>query len=183
MSDLFEFNGAKGSGWSQPEPMKKDAINTVPASLRRSNLPRWPRAQNLRGCSRSKTTRAPDMVSDPEAGVMVTAVLRVMILFDKCKELLIAGLNAWGPELDNSKMTSLPEGIFRHTLNFRGPLYEYARRFGTPSARWADEYVILGPAIEYEIMNGRTGSLEWNRPCYSVRPLDMALTRPTRASF
>ena len=44
MSDLFDFNGAKGSGWSQPEPMKKDAINTVPASLRRSNLPRWPRA-------------------------------------------------------------------------------------------------------------------------------------------
>ena len=44
MSDIFEFNGAKGSGWSQPEPMKEDAINTVPASLRRSNLPRWPRA-------------------------------------------------------------------------------------------------------------------------------------------
>ena len=44
MTDLFDFNGAKGSGWSQPEPMKKDAVNTVPASLRRSNLPRWPRA-------------------------------------------------------------------------------------------------------------------------------------------
>ena len=44
MSDIFEFNGAKGSGWSQPEPIKEDAINTVPTSLRRSNLPRWPRA-------------------------------------------------------------------------------------------------------------------------------------------
>ncbi len=44
MSDIFEFNGSKGSGWSQPEPMKEDAINTVPTSLRRSNLPRWPRA-------------------------------------------------------------------------------------------------------------------------------------------
>ena len=44
MSEIFDFNGAKGSGWSQPEPMKKDAINTVPRSLRRSALPRWPRA-------------------------------------------------------------------------------------------------------------------------------------------
>ncbi len=44
MSEIFDFNGAKGSGWSQPEPMKKDAINTVPSSLRRSTLPRWPRA-------------------------------------------------------------------------------------------------------------------------------------------
>ena len=44
MSDLFEFNGAKGSGWSQPEPIIEDAANTVPNSLRRSSLPRWPRA-------------------------------------------------------------------------------------------------------------------------------------------
>ena len=44
MSDIFESNGAKGSGWSQPEPMKEGAINAVPSSLRRSTLPRWPRA-------------------------------------------------------------------------------------------------------------------------------------------
>ena len=44
MSEIFDFNGAKGSGWSQPEPMKEDAINSVPSSLRRSTLPRWPRA-------------------------------------------------------------------------------------------------------------------------------------------
>ncbi|MED5231475.1 MAG: aminomethyl-transferring glycine dehydrogenase subunit GcvPB [Candidatus Thermoplasmatota archaeon] len=44
MSDLFEFNGAKGSGWSQPEPIIENAANTVPNSLRRSSLPRWPRA-------------------------------------------------------------------------------------------------------------------------------------------
>ena len=44
MSEIFDFNGAKGSGWSQPEPMKEDAINSVPSSLRRSKLPRWPRA-------------------------------------------------------------------------------------------------------------------------------------------
>ncbi len=44
MSEIFDFNGAKGSGWSQPEPMKEDAINTIPSSLRRSTLPKWPRA-------------------------------------------------------------------------------------------------------------------------------------------
>ena len=44
MSDIFEFNGAAGSGWSQPEPMMEDAADTVPPSLRRSNLPEWPRA-------------------------------------------------------------------------------------------------------------------------------------------
>ena len=44
MSEIFDFNGAKGSGWSQPEPIKEGSINTVPSSLRRSKLPRWPRA-------------------------------------------------------------------------------------------------------------------------------------------
>ena len=44
MSEIFDFNGAKGSGWAQPEPMMEDAINSVPSSLRRSKLPRWPRA-------------------------------------------------------------------------------------------------------------------------------------------
>lgn len=44
MSDIFEFNGAAGSGWSQPEPMMEDAADTVPLSLRRLNLPEWPRA-------------------------------------------------------------------------------------------------------------------------------------------
>ena len=31
MSEIFDFNGAKGSGWSQPEPMMEDAINSVPS--------------------------------------------------------------------------------------------------------------------------------------------------------
>ncbi len=44
MSDIFEFNGAAGSGWSQPEPIMEDAADTVPPSLRRLNLPEWPRA-------------------------------------------------------------------------------------------------------------------------------------------
>tara|TARA_B100000131_G_scaffold310379_1_gene341995 strand:- start:2846 stop:4342 length:1497 start_codon:yes stop_codon:yes gene_type:complete len=44
LSDIFEFNGAAGSGWSQPEPMMEDAADTVPPSLRRLNLPEWPRA-------------------------------------------------------------------------------------------------------------------------------------------
>ncbi len=44
MSDIFEFNGAAGSGWSQPEPMMEEAADTVPQSLRRASLPEWPRA-------------------------------------------------------------------------------------------------------------------------------------------
>ena len=44
MSDIFQFNGAAGSGWSQPEPILMDAVETVPESLRRTNLPEWPRA-------------------------------------------------------------------------------------------------------------------------------------------
>ena len=43
MSDLFDFNGARAQA-GPPEPMKKDAINTVPTSYARVNLPRWPRA-------------------------------------------------------------------------------------------------------------------------------------------
>lgn len=44
MSDIFSFNGAEGTGWSQPSPISEDSISTVPMSLRRANLPRWPRA-------------------------------------------------------------------------------------------------------------------------------------------
>ena len=44
MSDIFLFNGAPGSGWSQPEPIIEDAIETIPNSLRRDSLPKWPRA-------------------------------------------------------------------------------------------------------------------------------------------
>ena len=50
-------------------------------------------------------------------------------------------------------MISLPYGLFRHILSFRGPTYEYARRFGTPSAQWAEEYPILAPGAEYEMIN------------------------------
>jgi len=44
LSDIFDFNGAAGSGWSQPEPIIEGANETVPESLRRNNLPKWPRA-------------------------------------------------------------------------------------------------------------------------------------------
>jgi len=44
LSDIFQFNGAEGSGWSQPEPIIDNSLNTIPASLRRAILPRWPRA-------------------------------------------------------------------------------------------------------------------------------------------
>ena len=29
MSDIFQFNGAEGSGWSQPEPMIDGATDTL----------------------------------------------------------------------------------------------------------------------------------------------------------
>ena len=46
MSDLFEFNGAEGAGWSQPEPSLggQEAWSTVPEPLRRESPPVWPRA-------------------------------------------------------------------------------------------------------------------------------------------
>jgi len=46
MSDLFAFNGARGAGWSQPLPLidKEVLISSIPAKLRRQNLPKWPRA-------------------------------------------------------------------------------------------------------------------------------------------
>ncbi len=43
MSTVFEFNGASGSGWSQPDPTFQ-IPDAVPESLRRKNLPEWPRA-------------------------------------------------------------------------------------------------------------------------------------------
>ena len=44
MSSVFDFNGATGTGWSQPEPIREDAGSNIPDSIRRSTLPRWPRA-------------------------------------------------------------------------------------------------------------------------------------------
>jgi len=44
LSDIYQFNGAAGTGWSQPAPILEEAGDTVPASLRRTRLPRWPRA-------------------------------------------------------------------------------------------------------------------------------------------
>lgn len=44
LSDIYQFNGAAGTGWSQPKPILEGAQSTVPESLRRASLPRWPRA-------------------------------------------------------------------------------------------------------------------------------------------
>tara|TARA_B110000444_G_scaffold235624_1_gene246808 strand:- start:2826 stop:4325 length:1500 start_codon:yes stop_codon:yes gene_type:complete len=43
MSNLFEFNGAKGQGYSQPAPVLPESSIELPASLARKSLPRWPR--------------------------------------------------------------------------------------------------------------------------------------------
>ena len=42
MSDIFEFNGAKGAGYAQPSPIPVDV--NIPTSLQRKSLPKWPRA-------------------------------------------------------------------------------------------------------------------------------------------
>ena len=43
MSNLFEHNGAKGQGYSQPAPVLPESSISLPASLARKVLPRWPR--------------------------------------------------------------------------------------------------------------------------------------------
>ena len=81
-------------------------------------------------------------------------------------------------------MISLPHELFRYILSFRDPIYEYVRRFGAPSAEWPQEYTILAPGAEYQMINGRIVILYWDRPYSSIHSwdLDMALM-PTRASF
>ena len=80
-------------------------------------------------------------------------------------------------------MISLPHELFRHILSFRDPIYEYIRRFGTPSAEWAQEYVILAPSAEYQMINGRIVILYWGRPRISVFSWDTDIELPSRASF
>ena len=43
MSTVFDFHGAPGAGWSQPEPISPE-IDSIPKGLRRKSLPKWPRA-------------------------------------------------------------------------------------------------------------------------------------------
>ena len=81
-------------------------------------------------------------------------------------------------------MISLPTDVFRHILSFRDLNYELARRCGTPSARWIQEYVVLGPTIEYEMINGRVEIFEWDRSYFSVHGYDVDMVLlPTCASF
>ena len=80
-------------------------------------------------------------------------------------------------------MISLPKDLFCHILSFHDPIYELARRYGLPSARWGRYFIVLGPTIEYEMIRGRIVSLEW--PVYSVHgyDTDIIIRRPARASF
>ena len=77
----------------------------------------------------------------------------------------------------------LPYELFRYILSFRDPIYELARRFGTPSAQWVREYMILAPCAEYQMINGRIVTLYWDRPYISVHGWDVDLLLPSRASF
>ena len=82
------------------------------------------------------------------------------------------------------KIISLPHELFRHILSFRDPIYEYALRFGMPSAHWAKDYTILAPSAEYQMINGRIVVLYWDRPHISIHSWDYDMTlMPSRASF
>ena len=81
-------------------------------------------------------------------------------------------------------MVSLPYDLFRHILSFRDPIYEYARRFGTPSAQRGEEHTRLAPGAEYQMINGRIVVLYWDRPYMSIHSWDCGMTlMPMRASF
>jgi len=43
MSTVFDFQGAPGTGWSQPDPIIQ-TNHSMPEVLRRKELPKWPRA-------------------------------------------------------------------------------------------------------------------------------------------
>ena len=81
-------------------------------------------------------------------------------------------------------MVFLPCELFRHILNFRDPIYEYARRFGMPSAQWAEEHTILASGAEYQMINGRIVTWYWDRPYISIHSWDCdMILMPSRASF
>ena len=44
MTTVFDFRGSEGRGWSQPDPISPNPIESIPKELRRSSLPLWPRA-------------------------------------------------------------------------------------------------------------------------------------------
>ena len=79
----------------------------------------------------------------------------------------------------------LPFDLFKKILSYKDPLFEIAHRYRTPSARWAEEYTIMAPCVELEMINGRIVRLHWERPYISVRAwdMDMLLNTPSRASF
>ena len=58
-----------------------------------------------------------------------------------------------------------------------------AREYGLPSAEWVQTYTIRAPSAEYQMINGRIGSLHWDRPYMSVHGWDLDLMLPARASF
>ena len=79
-----------------------------------------------------------------------------------------------------------PRDLFFYILSYRDPFYELAHLYRAPSAHWTDEYTILAPCSEYEVLNGRIVSLHWERPHISVRAWGMGLILHmplTRASF
>ena len=99
-----------------------------------------------------------------------------------CNEQFPARLNAPARDVCLKKNVSLPYDLFRHILSFKDPIYEYVRRFRALSAEWVEEYTILAPSAEYQMINGCIVSLHWGRP-YTVYRWDVHVMVPTRASI
>ena len=79
----------------------------------------------------------------------------------------------------------LPFDLFKKILSYKDPFLEIAHKYRTPSARWAEEYTMLAPGAEFEMISERIVCLHWERPYISVHAwdIDMILNTPTRASF
>ena len=92
--------------------------------------------------------RALVMVKDPDAGVMLTAELRAVNVWQENEHILVP-LNARPLNADPQQMVSLPHDLFRHILNFHDSIYELARAYGLPSADMADAYRIVAPAVQH----------------------------------
>ena len=75
----------------------------------------------------------------------------------------------------------VPRDLLLKILSYHDPLYREAFAKRAPSARWADELIIVSPVTEYMMARGRPVALTWDRPYLVTRT--WADRPPTRASI
>ena len=75
----------------------------------------------------------------------------------------------------------VPRDILLKILSYHDPFYQEAFAKRAPSARWADEIIIVSPVTEYSMVRGRIVALTWDRPYLATKTwVDRP---PTRASI